>query len=310
MQTTIIFDVDKGGHFLDWSICFVSGKKEYYHYKSQKMLKVVENPVNGINSHGHQSNAAMSVNQLVDFYNHKNRNTNILLHQQDSEEQTRKAIDLVKQHSPKTILLKNHKDLTYYDLSYRKRNFPSQFRYRGSNDKEFFDYVTDKFVKNSKLQWDNFEELWDKREFIALNIEVFYNESTIYPIENAHEYDFEHYLIDTKEMFLDLNIQNLLNYLELPCEQQKLYKWQTVYEQWKKIHEQKMNFCLSFREIIDNIIENKSMDLTCFDLDVVQEGVIQHTLIYKYNLNLKTWKLEKFLNTSQLHNLLEDNTHF
>ena len=51
------------------------------------------------------------------------------------------------------------------------------------------------------------------------------------------------------------------------------------------------------------------MDLTRFDLDVIQEAFIQRELIYKHNLNLKTFQLEKFINTQQLHNLLEPNIH-
>ena len=51
------------------------------------------------------------------------------------------------------------------------------------------------------------------------------------------------------------------------------------------------------------------MDLTRLKLDIIQEAFIQHELIYKHNLNLKTWQLEKFTNTQQLHNLLETNTH-
>jgi hypothetical protein len=51
------------------------------------------------------------------------------------------------------------------------------------------------------------------------------------------------------------------------------------------------------------------MDLTRFNLDLMQEACIQHHLIYNYNLNFKTWQLEKFSDTKQLHSLLELNTH-
>ena len=51
------------------------------------------------------------------------------------------------------------------------------------------------------------------------------------------------------------------------------------------------------------------MDLEKFNLDLMQEAAIQRELIYNYSLNLKTWQLEKFTNTKQLHNLLEPNLH-
>ena len=51
------------------------------------------------------------------------------------------------------------------------------------------------------------------------------------------------------------------------------------------------------------------MDLERFNLDIFQEAAIQRELLYKHNLNLKIWQLEKFKNTKQLHNLLEPNIH-
>ena len=51
------------------------------------------------------------------------------------------------------------------------------------------------------------------------------------------------------------------------------------------------------------------MDLEKFNLDLMQEAAIQRELIYNYSLNLKTWQLEKFTNTKQLHGLLEPNLH-
>ena len=45
------------------------------------------------------------------------------------------------------------------------------------------------------------------------------------------------------------------------------------------------------------------------ELTFDQEVIIQHALIYKHNLNLKTWQLSKFTNTKQLYQLLEPNIH-
>ena len=45
-------------------------------------------------------------------------------------------------------------------------------------------------------------------------------------------------------------------------------------------------------------------------MDLWQEAIVQHILIYKYNLNLKNWQLKKFPdNTQDLHKLLETNIH-
>ena len=70
-----------------------------------------------------------------------------------------------------------------------------------------------------------------------------------------------------------------------------------------------MLFVAYFDKIINYIIEGYELNLDKFNLDLVQEAAIQHELIYKHNLNLKTWQLTKFTNTRQLHNLLEPNIH-
>jgi hypothetical protein len=51
------------------------------------------------------------------------------------------------------------------------------------------------------------------------------------------------------------------------------------------------------------------MDLNRFNLDIVQEAAIQHILLYKHSLSIKTWQLEKFNNTKQINALLEPNTY-
>ena len=61
--------------------------------------------------------------------------------------------------------------------------------------------------------------------------------------------------------------------------------------------------------IIESILKNNYIDLTKFNLDIVQEATIQHELLYKHNLNLKTWQLEKFMDSKQLHSLLEPNIY-
>jgi hypothetical protein len=52
------------------------------------------------------------------------------------------------------------------------------------------------------------------------------------------------------------------------------------------------------------------MSLERFNLDFYKEVIIQNALLYKQNLNLKNWQLEKFpANTQDLHKLLEPNIH-
>jgi hypothetical protein len=104
-------------------------------------------------------------------------------------------------------------------------------------------------------------------------------------------------------------MQDLFDYLEIKIDNERIVYWNTVYLSWRKIHYNRLNFLWCFDKIINYILNDYYMDLTRLKLDIIQEAYIQHELIYKHNLNLKTWQLEKFTNTQQLHSLLELNTH-
>jgi hypothetical protein len=85
--------------------------------------------------------------------------------------------------------------------------------------------------------------------------------------------------------------------------------WIKIYADWKKFHYQRLMFCWYFDQIVNYIINGYYMDLSRFNLDIMQEACIQHHLIYQHDLNLKTFNLKKFYNTQQLHQLLEKNPH-
>ena len=89
---------------------------------------------------------------------------------------------------------------------------------------------------------------------------------------------------------------------------QRFNQWLPIYQQWASRQLKILDFCHEVSHIIDSIVNN--WDYQLGDLSFEQEVVIQHYLIYKHNLNLKTWQLEKFpSNTKDLHKLLETNTH-
>ena len=100
-----------------------------------------------------------------------------------------------------------------------------------------------------------------------------------------------------------------MKFIDIPINSKRYEKWLIVYAQWKQIHTKRIMWCWYFDTIIEYILKGYSMDLERFDLDLYQEAVIQHVLIYKYGLNLKTFELYKFTNTKQLHDLLEPTLH-
>jgi hypothetical protein len=107
----------------------------------------------------------------------------------------------------------------------------------------------------------------------------------------------------------EFTAKNLFNFLNLTIDDRRWDDWVKVYQNWKIIHSDQLQFMLYFDQIVQAIVNNYYIDLTRFNLDIVQEAALQRELLYKHNLTLKIVGLKKFIDTQQLHNLLEENIY-
>jgi hypothetical protein len=168
----------------------------------------------------------------------------------------------------------------------------------------------DTFFKESNLEWEKLglTDIWDHREFLALNLRPFETLSIIPNFDQTKK----HYALDCFELFnnFDKTVVDLFDWLGLTINMSNWSHWSTVYQQWRKLHINRILFIEYFDIIIDSIINGYYLDLSRFKLDIMQEATIYHVLIYRYGLTLKTWRLEKFPdNTQELHKLLEPNIY-
>ena len=105
-------------------------------------------------------------------------------------------------------------------------------------------------------------------------------------------------------------IPDILKFLKLNIDYEKYQQWIPIYKEWQKKQLKILNFCWNVEYICKSIINNYYLKIDTYNMDLWQEAIIQHILIYKYNLNLKNWQLERFPdNTQDLHTLLEPNIH-
>jgi hypothetical protein len=318
----IITDNGVGGTFLNWSLHYLSGHDRYYHAKTENFLQLVNNPLSKINAHVHRPNQPLSIedfdiilpklllcqtNEFQSIYFHWLMPLNSAL------ENTKIAIKNTLTHASKTVVLSLPKEMTLYQCSYKSRanatsSMSDNNRLITDDTSRWQDYI-DYFFLDSKEKWNslNLHNVWDQREFLALNLRPFEYKT----IANLFEHTDNYYQINSVNLWntFDTNINSLFEYLEINIDSDRYKKWISVYSEWRRIHQDRMLFCWYFKIIINNIIKGHDMDLGRFNLDIVQEAAIQHYLIYKHNLNFKTWQLEKFINTKQLHNLLEPNIH-
>ena len=315
----VLTDVASGGTFLTWSIHYLSGIDEYFLLQRNQWITLTNNPISIKNAHNFIPNQPNRIfnctkQQFIDFAetlsNTASNNHHILyFHQFTNKETTKTAVNYSNINASKLIVVDASKS-KFYHCSYRKRTpWLIGYNKQSINDDEIFQWLTDTFFKDAKLKWNELglNNIWDRREFIALNFKPLNQEHIYSNIDKTKK----HYLIQSSELWtsMDSGIINLFDYLNIGIDQSRLENWQHIYYSWRFLHHQPMTFSTYFETIIEGILHNYDIDLTRFNLDIEQEAAIQHILIYNYNLNLKTWQLEKFTNTKQLHNLLEPNRH-
>ncbi len=317
----IATDPGVGGTFLTWSLHYLAGHDTYYHAQTQQWLSVPSNPLTKKNSHGFKANQIESLESfnknystLIDIATHDFHtiyfhNFSSTLESQDYDTQ-----QVVSKLESDQLIIVSLPPVDYlYQQSYNKRTSnPSSLENPAvrllSNQDILTDFINF-FFKESNKKWHQLglTNVWDRREFLALNVNPYKTQNIVCNIDLTRD----HYRLDTSELWytFDQTVSCLFDYLNLKINTTRRKNWTKVYYKWKQFHYQRMLFVRYFDQIVNYIINGYSMDLTRFNLELIQEAVIQHELIYKHRLNLKTWQLEKFINTKQLHDLLEPNIH-
>lgn len=323
----ILTDQAVGGTFLTWSVHYLRGDDSYFLVEANKQVNLTSNPLTNVNAHDfipNQPNRGISrefkvnpgfnqeLEKLYNMYNQLSRlpsNEIIYLHTCPTEQDTKIAVDYLTNGADKIVLVTS-KGYPLYHCKYNQRsggNWISPTQFSADPDVLYNNTAQAYFSESYTLfQEQKLTSIWDQREFIALNFDPYAN---LY-IEDYFNYSVSHYAIDIAELynFKDY-VEYVFDYLNLEINNTRYAQWEEVYNTWRLLHKERMLFVIYFNRIIDYIIHGYDLDLTRFNLDLMQEATIQHTLIYKHNLNLKTWQLEKFTNTKQLHQLLEPNIH-
>jgi hypothetical protein len=226
---------------------------------------------------------------------------------------TKTAVDLLCSTAQKTIVVSNPPTHALYYCGYNLRgdHVPSKSgaKRRITDADDMYQDLVDYFFKDSKEYWEkeNLNNIWDKREFIALNFDPYHNDSILDYVDKSSAY----YHLHTLDLWttFNLSVRELFDYVGLKIDQTRFNHWISVYHQWRANHYQRLRFVWYFDTIIDYVVRGVDFDLEKFNLDIRQEAAIQRALMYKHNLNLKTWQLSKFTNTKQLYQLLEPNIH-
>lgn len=321
-----------GGTFIDWSIHFLNNQDLYFDLDNKKWINLTSNPITSSNAHGHKKNHPFSINKVQSYFANSSqlldssivsfyagpeqydtvaKELNISASQFEDPEifnqihstrtqSYKKLVEFLAIHCNKLIVINYSNDLwssLYLKQGRAQRKFESDSPYTDAREL---------FFARSSTQWKDLglTNIWDIREQTALNqrlIEL--------PIDNP-VIKTNHYWLDAREFWINgkQQILSIMKYLELDVDTDRYNTWMSIFDQWQEIQSKSLQFSLTCKHIVNSIVENSYYELP--ELSFEQEAIIQHFLIYRFNLNLKTWQLTSFpKNTQDLHKLLETNIH-
>jgi len=318
---SIITDPAVGGTFLNWSIHYLAGDTEYYSAWSDSVLPVCNDPLTDKNAHGFVPNQICTLaefNIIVPKITQSlNPNDSIYFHHfrgsfESIDHDTAQAVSRTNEITSKNIFLTLAPEHALYKCSHEKRAVSRSWADRNivlHTKEEILNDFLDRFFLASKIKWQEqkLDQTWDLREFLALNVDPF-NIQSMRPMIGMIKSSYVLEAVELMTVF-DQTVYNLFDYLQIKLCSDRFDHWLPVYQRWQTLHRQRLRFVFNYQLIVDSVINGYDCDLSRFDLDIVQEAAIQRALIYQHGLNLKTWQLEKFVNTAQLHALLEPNFH-
>lgn len=325
--------VSIGCTFLDWSINYLGGKTKFLSLQ-HGWIDLVADPLTNTSAHQHLKNHPLGfqgTRTYVEFLESKSNyfsiypyhqklhtaaselnidgtcltNDNLIEIIQKITDDYQQMIEYLYNKGAKIVFLELSDDYPLYFLEAREKALLFKETTLPVTQDQVRDDIDSLFFSDSKQSWQEqgLTEIWDTRERLALCVRPFSKKSLQVEIKqpilkvNALDlwYHGEHKILE------------ILDYCNIEICKDRMAKWLPLFNKWKNIQLKTLEFQLLHKDILNAIVDGKSMAI---DLNFSQEVVIQHCLIYQYNLNLKTWQLDKFPNnTLELHKLLEPNIH-
>lgn len=330
-----------GCTFLDWSLHFLSGAKEFYSVEHKNWIPLCDNPLTDLNAHVHQKNQPFGLQQTKDYIDQLCLNLNdqlsslyvfpletyataqLLGHdptQQLDDKTFSRMLDYAWSDYVDALDHCLHKNfsLIYVNLSKKNILYTDTVRsterlFLSSASANSAEQITmdmqQVFFQDSIEKWTKLGLVnrWDIRERMALDMRPF---RALLCDRQSFNRKLPHLFIDAQSLWYNghRTIERIMQFVGLKLDASRWNHWVLIYAQWQ----QKQLKILQFEFDLDNIIQSIKhgwfYDIS--GLTFQQEAIIQHCLIYQHGLNLKTWQLEKFPdNTLDLHMLLEPNLH-
>ena len=304
--------------FLAWSYHWLSGHKHYWHRKFG-YIETPANPVSGANAHFFKKNYLSGYKEWSEFIlNDKNNLENCSVYggpgafgtAEELNQDYASCLKFASEHAPLIFCVESLQDPWYF-LHNRTLEPVANSKLSNSDIAAHQTNAQISFIKkyfsDSLAQFGS--EVWDLRELVALNFEHFAPDRSYL---DAVDRSIEHLYIDARDIWYngEACMEKIFDYLARPILKSQLPQWRTAYAEWQSIQLKILQFNWYLPTIVDSIVNNYNFDIGFLSMNLLQEGVVQGTLIKEHNLNLKCFGFEKFpSNTKELHKLLIENVH-
>lgn len=315
-----------GATFLEWSTYFLSGQNKYFNTKHENWITLTDNPITAESAHGHDKNHPSGLDAVL---------TTIQRIEQESTgmfsfypycheynywaEHLGYSLDSLNNDQWQQIYQLQLEELTEIAAACCHANYFPIYLHA---DEDCQPYILQSRTQPLWLKeiavfnlgdndiyakYKHIKTQWDLREQLALDIRPFEKPVLINYIDRTQP----HLYINAWELWYNgYNILlGVLDALNLRLDHSRVESWLRIYQSWQSIQLSRSMPLRTIATIVDAIVNNHYYPLP--QLNLIQEAIILHCLLYQHNLNLRNWQLTTFPNNTQLlYQLLEPNHHF
>jgi len=301
-----------GNVFLIWSVHYLSGSDDYYDGRIDAKRPIPDNPLLRVTAHKMKPNFVRTIESFLTVLDripkdHTINHIKFLIKAFSLEQHHRTNHELQMMSSSKGIKCINMTCADNQHLVGFLRHDIEQPQWQKDMDivtehcKHYWPY----FFENASIFQDRLKTFHGIRENIAFNLRL--NDFWTHLPQRSdndliYHCQYDHWVKDGLD-----EMKKVLQFLGLECKEERVDTWCEIYSDWSRIHTPYLDFCNDIHKIIECIVNNKSMDLTKYNLDVLKEAVILHLLMFKHDLNLKLPVDHLPQDTKLIFPLLEEN---
>ena len=300
-----------GGSFLDWTIHYLSGNQINWVLETELKNRsavtqpqeqiIIDNPMVQSTAHGHLRTHpnTNSLPTVIDYFKSKSNFTPHSFYYADEmkEDQTETMHNQI---------IKTYPEILFITYQFKDIDIDAIFWLQYEKMASWAHRYNDAMVADTGTKISDYK-LWDQREMLSMHYPDCIRGQTVNEKIVDHSNNFP---LNFCDFFVDLpkQIDKIFEFLNLKIDMFRYNQWLAVYKKWQQLSG--VEFYNDLNLIIDNVLNNKNMDLSKYNMTFAKEVVISSKLLFEHNLSLKSFGLDTIrTNTQSWHDILEKNVY-